>query len=180
MKTIRLFLIFLLLVGFAGNGLAQGTPPDDNGDEETNASESEGPRRFWQAQLPGGHYMVALDRIASISVHEYLLDSTLIVHEMTVDTNGRALARFYHIQPVTDAMDRSEVTRVAERAREAADRVAQRAGTDVQNMAQKQYPTTTHAGTIEYRILDLRDLDAMYNSLKKSWETGRGRTLTIK
>lgn len=150
------------------------------GDEEDNAIETDGPRRFWQAKLSNGHYMVALDRISTISMHEYLLDGTLVVTEVTIDTAGRALTRFYHIEPITDAGGRDEVTRVVDRGRELLDRAGQKAGTTAQDMAQKSYPTTTHAGTIEYRILDKRDLDSLYGSLKKAWETGKGRKLTIK
>lgn len=149
-------------------------------EEETNAKESDGPRRFWQASLPGGHYMVALDRISNISMHEYVLDGNLVVNEVTVDTTGRAIARFYYIEPLTDSMDRSEVTRTLDKGRELLDRAGQRVGSDAHNMAQKSYPTTTHAGMVEYRILDLRDLDALYGSLRKSWESGKGRKLTIK
>jgi hypothetical protein len=154
--------------------------PDNGGDESSNAAETDGPRRFWQADLPGGHYMVALDRISTISMHEYLLDGGLVVTEVTIDTVGRALTRFYHIAPLSDTAGRDEVTRVVDRGRELLDRAGQKAGTDAYNMVQKTYPTTTHAGTIEYSISDKRDLDALYNSLKKSWESGRGRKLTVK
>jgi hypothetical protein len=171
-------LLTALLITFSIPAYAQQDP--DGGNEAPNVSEDDGPRRFWQANLPNGHYMVALDRIATISMHEYLLDGGLVVTEVTVDTVGRALARFYHIAPLSDAAGRDEVSRVVDRGRELLDRAGQKAGTDAHNMAQKAYPTTTHAGTIEYRILDQRDLDALYNSLKKSWESGKGRKLTIK
>ncbi len=151
-----------------------------NSDEENNATESDGPRRFWQASLSNGHYMVALDRISNISMHEYLLDGTLIVTEVTIDTTGRALARFYYIEPLTDAGGRAEIARVVDRGRELLDRAGQKTGTDAHNMAQKTYPATTHAGTIEYRLTDKRDLDALYGSLRRAWETGKGRKLTIK
>lgn len=151
-----------------------------NDDENENVQDREDTRRFWQASLPGGHYMVALDRISNISMHQYVLDGTLLVNEVTVDTTGRALGRFYHIQPVTDAAGSNGVARVVDRGRELIERAGQRAGTEVHNMAQKKYPQTTHAGTVEYRILDLRDLDALYASLRTAWERGKGRRLTIK
>lgn len=183
MKSLPFFL-FLASLALAPLAPAQQEPTED-GDpaEETenpNVSESDGPERFWEASLPGGHYMVALDRIATISRHQYLLDATALITEVTIDTNGRALARFYHIAPVTDSMDRNEVTRLAERGRDLIERAGQRAGTTVQDMAAKTYPATTHAGTIEFRLLDRRNLDSLYESLRKSWVTGRGRTLTIK
>src|SRR5690606_16826001 len=108
--------------------------------ENPNVKDEADQRRFWQANVSGGHYMVALDRLSDISIHEYVLDGNLIVNEVTIDTTGRALARFYHIRPVTDDMDRSEITRVVDRGRELLDRAGQRAGTEIHNMAQKKYP----------------------------------------
>lgn len=168
-----------LLLAFAPLAIAQQN--NGNDDENENVQESANDnRRFWEASLPSGHYMVALDRLSNISMHEYVLDGSVIVNEVTIDTNGRALARFYYIEPITDSMNRNEVTRVVDRGRELLDRVGQRAGTELHNMAQKKYPETTHAGTIEYRLLDIRDLDELYKSLRRAWETGKGRKITIK
>ncbi len=144
-----------------------------------NATEEEGPRNFWQVSLPGGHYMVGLNRIASVSMHEYLLDGTLVVNEVTVDAGGRGLARFYHITPTTGTSQPAAV-RLLDRGKEFIDRAARRGGLETHNMAQKNYPATTHAGTVEYRVHDLRDLDALYNSLQQAWESGSGRKLTIR
>ncbi|MGB6219990.1 hypothetical protein [Haloferula sp.] len=184
MKSITaIFALVALLVAIPAQAQQNGgntNNPNETGNEETTATESDGPRRFWQASLPSGHYMVALDRISNISMHEYLLDGQLIINEVTVDTTGRALARFYHIAPLSEAGGRDEITRVVDRGRELLDRAGQKAGTDAHNMAQKTYPTTTHAGTIEFRILDKRDLSALYGSLRKAWESGKGRKLTIK
>ena len=149
-------------------------------EEASNAKETDDHKRFWQASLPGGHYMVAIDRIASISMHEYVLDAQLIVNEIVVDTNGRGLARFYHVTPMAADSASGTARRVVEKGQELLDRAGQRAGSDILDMAQKNYPTTSHAGMIEYRILDLRDLRAIYKSLRNAWETGRGRRITVK
>ncbi|BCX46353.1 hypothetical protein HAHE_02610 [Haloferula helveola] len=191
MRILNLLLALFLTTGtvaLAQNSAFNSNPPsqpnnnntDEEEEENENIKDEEDRRRFWQASLSGGHYMVALDRICNISMHQYVLDGSLIVNEVTIDTTGRALARFYHIQPVTDAMGSDGLGAVVDRGRDLIERVGQRAGTEVHNMAQKKYPDTTHAGTIEYRILDLRDLDALYGSVKKAWETGKGRRLTIK
>ena len=76
---------------------AQDPPAADTTEK---AGESAGPNRFWQATLGGGHFMVALDRIASVSRQKYVLDGAVIVDEVTVDTVGQALARFYYITPI--------------------------------------------------------------------------------
>ena len=159
-------------------------PAPDGGqgsEEESTAEDTDDThRRFWQASVPGGHYMVAIDRIASISMHEYVLDAQLIVNEIVVDTNGRGLARFYHVTPMAADSASGTARRVVEKGQELLDRAGQRAGSDILDMAQKNYPTTSHAGMIEYRILDLRDLRAIYKSLRNAWETGRGRRITVK
>jgi hypothetical protein len=175
--------VLVLLSSLAVSAQQTGEDPQAQQQEESsndNVQDAEDLRRFWQASVSGGHYMVALDRISNISMQEYLLDGSLVVNEVTIDAGGRALARFYHIAPVTDAIGRDEVARATRRGREMIDRAADTAGTDVHNMAQKTYPTTTHAGMLEYRILDREDLDALYSSLRKAWESGKGRKFTIK
>jgi len=153
---------------------------EEKEDEKSTAEEGEGPKRFWQATLPGGNYMVAIDHISSISIHEYVLDAQLLVNEVVVDTNGRALARFYHVAPVAESAGTATTTRVLERGRQLVDQAGQRAGTDIHNLAQKNYPTTSHSGMIEYRILNLSDLKALYKNLQSAWETGKGKTITIR
>ncbi|MEM1085104.1 MAG: hypothetical protein AAGI48_13410 [Verrucomicrobiota bacterium] len=185
MKPFNAFLsifFFAFTLPLVAQDDAQDGSNSDNEEENENVSDELNQRqRFWKATIPGGHYMVALDRISTISMHEFLLsESGVVVNEVTIDTSGRALARFYHIAPITDTQGRDEVARVVDRGRELLDRAGQRAGTDAHNMAQKSYPATTHSGTIEYRVLDLRDLDALYGSLQRAWETGKGRKFTIK
>jgi hypothetical protein len=167
----------LLLAGLLTCSLTAQTPPAE---EAEKPGESAGPNRFWQATLGGGHFMVALDRIASVSRHKYVLDGAVIVDEVTVDTVGQALARFYYISPISDAAPGNTASDVAARARELMDKAADRAGTDVQDMVVKKYPVTSHAKTIEYRILSEAELTSLYNSVRNSWETGRGRKFTAK
>ena len=171
--------VLLLLVGLLACSLPA-TAQNPPADAAEKAGETAGPNRFWQATLGGGHYMVALDRISSVSRHQYVLDGAVIVDEVTVDTIGQALARFYYISPITDAAAGSTASEVVDRARELVERAADRAGTNVQNMVVKKYPVTSHAKTIEYRILSEAELTALYKSVQNSWETGRGRKFTAK
>lgn len=163
---------------------AQNPNPNPSSKEEENANDVPQKNRFWQANLPGGQYMVALDRISAISRHKYVLDGAVIVDEVTVDALGQALARFYFLRPVTDAMTGSALgntaSRIADRGRELVDRAAQNAGTDVHNMVVKKFPETTHARTIEYRVMSEEELGGLYRSVQTAWETGRGRKFTIK
>jgi hypothetical protein len=162
--------------------MAQNTPPPAGQptEEDSKTGDSPGPARFWQANLAGGSFMVALDRIVSVSRHKYVLDGGVIVDEVTVDTVGQALARFYFIAPITDATTANSLTGLAERGREMLDKVAERAGTEVHNMVVKKYPDTSHAKSIEYRILSEKDLGAIYASVRNAWESGRGRVFKSK
>jgi hypothetical protein len=139
--------------------------------------------RFWQASVGGGQYMVALERISAISRHKYVLDGAVIVDEVTVDALGQALVRFYFISPITDATSNSAgsaAARIVDRGRDIVESAAKRAGTGVHNMVVKKFPETTHARSIEYRVLSEAELGAVYGSVKTAWETGRGRRLSIK
>jgi hypothetical protein len=161
------------------------TSQDQNQNQQTDSEtstnsnkEEDGPRRFWQAALPGGHYMVAIDRIASISQQTYLLDGGVVVHEVTVDTNGQALARFYYLEPPKTSS--STTTQMVDRGRELVDQAGQRSGTNMQDMVMKKYPETTHAKCIEYRLKNEKELEALYKSLRETWESGKGRKFTVK
>jgi hypothetical protein len=184
-KTALLYLLaglFLATPSFAQEDPDDTANPNSEpaNEDASNAKESDDHKRFWQAALPGGHYMVAIDRIASISMHEYLLDGQLVVNEVVVDTNGRGLARFYHVVTVAENSASGTARRVVEKGHEFLDKAGEKAGTDIHDMVQKNYPTTSHAGMIEFRLQDLRDLQAIYKSLKNAWETGKGRKITVK
>lgn len=177
--SLRLALLPIVAVFAAGSALAQNTPPvTPTPEDNNNTQEKDSPRRFWQAKLPGGHYMVALDRITSVSKHEYLLDGSLVVTEVSIDTVGNSLVRFYQITP----LDTSSTTAntLIKRGQELLDQAGQKTGTNAHEMVVKQYPTTTHSKIVEYRLLDIKDLEALYKSIQDAWESGRGRRFEVK
>ncbi len=170
--------VFGLIPAFSQNPVQ--VNPNANQEENNEPAESDelGLPRFWQANLGGGNYVVALDRIASVSRHKYVLDGALIVDEVTIDTVGQALARFYFIKPITSGVPGAAASQVAERAIGLLDSAARTAGSDLQNMVVKKYPLTTHAKTIEFRLLSENQLNVLYQSAKTAWETGKGRVFT--
>jgi len=153
------------------------TPADAGKDK---AGEAAGPARFWQAKLTGGHYMVALDHIAAVSRHKYLLDGSLIVDEVTVDSTGQALARFYVISPVSSDSPSATVKQSVKSVTDLLEKGSERLGVDTSTMVVKKYPETTHARTIEYRMMEEKDLTALFASVRNAWETGRGRIFSSK
>ncbi len=165
---------------------AQVPVPDTNPAQKPDPriSDTEEKHRFWEANLPTGSFLIALDRIVSVSLHQYAMDNGLIVSEVVIDSIGQAVYRFYYIAPASDNLAGSgtarSITGIVERGREILDRNAQKAGTNLHEMVIKQYPTTTHAHTVEYRLLDERDLRQLLGSVRSAWTSGKGRKFTIK
>jgi hypothetical protein len=181
-QTLPRILAALMLAAAPMAALAQQNPQQPAGEQKPEDAPQS--NRFWQASLPGGHYMVALDRISAVSRHQYVLDGAVIVHEVTVDALGQALARFYYIEPISSSASGSTAGeaagRLADRGQELIDRAASAAGTQVHEMVVKKFPETTHARTIEYRLLSEAELAALHNSVRSAWENGRGRKFTVK
>jgi len=179
MKT----LLSLLLVAIAPLAFGQAANPNTApaADKDAPYSDSLDPnKRFWSASLPGGSYMVALDRIASVSKHEYLLDGNLIITEVNIDTVGNTMLRIYQITPAAEYSNLQGAKKVVERGKELLDRVGQRTGTDPNSMVHKTYPVTTHARTIEFRVENLDTLDALLASVSKAWIDGKGRQFNVR
>jgi len=173
--------IHLALIAFLTLSLSPTTMGQTkNTASKNNTSETTGPRRFWQANLPGGNYIVALDRIASISKHTYIIDGALRVTEVVIDTSGNSLVRFYYIIPASEDSGSAVGAGLTSRAKELLDKASEHTGVNANTIVAKQYPTTTHAKTVEFRILDERDLDSLFNSARKAWINGTGKKFTIK
>jgi len=178
-----------LAAGFASLLHAQPLPnpiptdkvPRQNPTQNTDTGNTGTVQGFWQATLPGGNFVVQVNKITSVSRHRYLLDGALVVDEVTVDTTGQSLARFYFITPVGGAGGTIGDTANAalERGKGLLDAAGQKAGMDLDNMVIKKYPETTHARTIEYRIPTETQLTSLFNSAKQAWQTGQGGQFTV-
>ena len=177
MKLIPILAI-LVLAPFAS---AQDTanPNSTSNTQDSPYTDKEDHRGFWQATLPGGSYLVALSKIVTVSQHEYLLDGTLVVNEVIIDTVGDALVRIYQITPAAENSNLNTPQKVLERGRDLLDRAGQRTGADFKNSVHKTYPGTTHSKIIEFRVEDLQTLGALKGSVTRAWMTGRGRKFTV-
>ena len=172
MKKILPLLTVAVCLSSAPLTLAQ-----DNNDD--NASERASNNRFWEAQLPGGSYMVELAHLTSVSIHTYHVKGA-VVHEVAIETMGAALTRIYAIQALGEDSEANVAKNLIQRGRELSKQAGERAGVDLDTTVHKEYPLTTHAKTIEFRVVDKADLDQIYDSLTKAWRSGRGRKVTIK
>ena len=140
------------------------------------------PDALWRCELPGGVYLVALRSIASISSHEYTVDGAARVTEVTVATNSSVEARFYYLEPATinPAPGLSGTAELEALQQRVYDTAAAQAGNNdaVWQKVIKNYPTTTHAHTVEYRLESKQNLQQLYSSLEQAWTTGKGINLT--
>lgn len=173
-----LSLLSVLTLSLASTGFAQNNQPNSTS-QNKQFQDTTGTRGFWEGTFAGGNYLVALSRITSVSKHEYLLDKTLVVTEVNIDTLGSTTLRVYQITPAAKYGTLSTPGQVVERGKDLLDRAGQRTGVDLVNMVQKHHPTTTHAKTIEFRVKNLDTLTAMFDSAKTAWTSGSGRKFTV-
>lgn len=164
---------------------AQITPPfqpkDDTEPQKPSAPAGElsSVKGFWQARLAGGEYAVSIERITSVSRHSYVLDGTLLVDEVTIDTTGQALARFYFLSPIGANNSVGGTAGAAiERGKGFLDAAGQRTGVEADSMVIKKYPETTHAKTIEYRLSTQAELTNLFDSAKQAWLSGKAGQYT--
>ena len=135
---------------------------------------------MWRCNLPGGSYSVALRSVVSVSSHEYMVDGTVRVTEVNIDTSGNALARFYFIEPNTPSTPLAIGNATVEKATQLLQEGAERSGVDVWKKVVKNYPTTTHAHTIEYRVADKATLTKLYESAESALRLNRNTVFEVK
>jgi len=181
MKSLKILFLMSVLALFAGsNAFAQNT--NTGGGTGGDVSE-DGIPGFWEIETSGGKFVVQLDNISSVSLHEYLIDGGMRVNECTVDTNGTVIARFYFIEPVTAASSVTSGSATIERLKSIANKVGEKTGMgDVDAIVTKHYPDTTHAKTSEYRMKYKDSIGRIYDHIHKVWaeEKGRGKGNKLK
>ena len=170
-KTILYLMVPIIL---CVNALGQGT------EKKTDSSSDSIPTRFWKASLPGGEYMVSLSSISSIAKHTYIVDGAARVYEVTVADKSSAIARFYYIEPVTDQSPLNVGQVVIDRIKGASKDATNRIGAgDVWDQVVKNYPSSTHAKTMEFRLTVRSNIDGLYESVARAWEKGKGENFKI-
>ncbi len=137
-----------------------------------------GPAGFWRCEVPGGTYLVALRNLQSVSTHEYVVDGAARVTEVTVATASSVEARFYFLEAM--AAKPANVGAGAPASLETLQKRVQDLAKErmpverVWEKVVKNYPTTTHAHTVEYRIGTKANLEQIYASLEQAWTTNKG------
>ncbi|MDD5201085.1 MAG: hypothetical protein PHC88_14935 [Terrimicrobiaceae bacterium] len=137
---------------------------------------------FWKAELPGGSFVVARNAISAISLQQYILDGAARVTEVNISIAGDFRPRFYYIEPL--AATAVQALPGGQAAADHAQVVGQGAvnrvipGDPIWAKVVKNYPTTTHAGTIEFRLETKDQLDKLYESVERAWISGKSEVYT--
>lgn len=162
------------LVLLAGAALAQAPAPPAS-------TPAPGTREIpvFRAKLPGGTYEVALRSIIAVASHEYLVDGVARVTEVNIDTAGTLLARFYYLEPAAPGTGLGLANAGIEQAQRLLKEAAEKTGQDVWKKVIKNYPTTTHARTVEYRVESLEQLTLIYESAEAAFRTQKDTRITV-
>ena len=129
---------------------------------------------MWRCDLPGGTYEVALRNVISVSIHDYVVDAVARVTEMNIETPGSTEVRFYYLEPMTATspigVGQSALDKVQELATEAAGKLSPGEEPPWEKVV-KNYPTTTHAHTVEFRLDTRDDLQTLFNSAEQAFRS---------
>ena len=120
--------------------------------------------------------MVKINTITSFSKQRYLLNGTLNVWELVIDTAGNNAIRIYCIEAPGSKAERlgNLTTQIP-----GMSTIKNNVGLDGTECVTKTYPESTHTHTIEFRVLNPEALNKIQKSLMKALSTGRGETLNL-
>ncbi|MGB8170323.1 MAG: hypothetical protein WCF18_22665 [Chthoniobacteraceae bacterium] len=170
MKTFCFLLAFAVLAS-AAFAQAPSATPAPAGDKAA--------LPIFRAKLPGGTYEVAVRAILAVASHEYLVDGIARVTEVNIDTAGSLLARFYYLEPVTPNSPLGLGSATIDQAQRLLKEAAEKTGQDVWKKVIKNYPTTTHARTVEYRVASMEQLNKIYESAEAAFRLQKDTRVSI-
>lgn len=134
---------------------------------------------IFRASLPGGTYEVATRAIVAVTSHEYLVDGIARVTEVNIDTNGSLLARFYYLEPNAPNSPLGIGSAAIEKAQQLLTEGAEKSGQDAWKKVVKNYPTTTHARTVEYRVSSKEELTKLFNAAEEAFRLQRPGSVSV-
>lgn len=134
---------------------------------------------LWRCSLPGGTYSVAVRAIVSVSQHEFTVaGGTARVTEANIDTMGNTVARFYYIEPMVPSspigLGTSTINKIQDIVNEAGSRVT--GGDEPWKKVVKDYPTSTHAHTVEYRLDSKDQVTSVFTSAEAAFRLQKNTT----
>lgn len=169
MKALFIALSLLLTVSLYAQ--SPGTPTAQSDDTTRDG--------LWDARMQGGNYIVRCNAIIALSKHEYISDGVARVVEVNLTLNSAQIVRFYFLEPYKPETGSSMVTtgtQALEKAKGLFDQAAGRVSPGITDpKVVKNYPTSTHAHTIEFVLKEEARLNNLFGSLERSFRTGQGR-----
>lgn len=134
----------------------------------------------WTAELNGGTYIVRLDTVRSVSLSAYIVDGGVMVTEVTIATDSDVMGRFYYMEPFSVKTGTSLGDTALDKIKSSAEEVATRTGNaDKMLLVMKNYPTTTHAKTVEYRVASKEVINKLFVSARDAWLTSNSRKFSV-
>ena len=171
MKALLITLSLLLTVSLHAQSTA---PSGQTAPQDTVTQDG-----LWDARLKGGNYIVRCNAIVALSKHEYISDGVARVVEVNITLNSAQIVRFYFLEPYKPESGSSTVgaaTQALEKAKGLYEQAAGRVSPDLTApKVVKNYPTSTHAHTIEFVLKEEARLNSLFGSLERSFRTGQGR-----
>lgn len=178
MKSLTFALLLLSTVALQAqsapgqNTTGQGGQQNQQGDEPTKDG-------LWDGRFKGGNYIVRCNSIIALSKHEYVSDGVARVVEVNLTMSSSQVVRFYFLEPVKVESGSSMVnagTQALERAKGMVEEAAGRVSPTLTDpKVVKNYPTSTHAHTVEFVVKEEGRLNSMFQSLERGFRTGQGR-----
>ncbi len=118
-----------------------------------------------------------------MSMHDYYVDGVGQVSEVTIDTKGSAIGRFYAvISPLSGVTAAAVETakQTVDRLKKTGEGISGVKVADPSTVVVKSYPTTTHAHTVEYRLSTKEELEGLFKSARSCLLTGTAGSYKVK
>jgi hypothetical protein len=165
-----------LLFVAAESSTQNGQPPygHEFGIRPHPAQNSDVPRAgYLVVTMPGGEYLIDRRDVISLSAQNYQIQGGMRVWEVTVSERSSHSARFYYTRPLKtakvhagDPPDEGEGGKLDKYKDEGASPVPDNPAERESQLTvpvRKEYPATTHAHTIEFRVESLEKLEEIYS-----------------
>lgn len=157
---------------------AQNTPSSTNSND---SSVPKGWRGYLAISYKDSRFVMPYSRIVSLSRAQYVIDGGGKVDEVTVDTTGGIVARFYFLESLAENNPLNAVQIINNRAQKLSELAERRTGEDARQVV-KHYPDTTHAKTVEFNLSKKEELDSIFDHITRKWieEGGNGPAETLR
>ena len=146
----------LLLLGSACALLPSADAAEKYAYDTTNTN-----KPFWTANLPTGATSILMPNIISVNLHTYMLDGSVRMIEMTVDTIGNNSIRFY-------AYTGEQANTWKERLSSTRDLVDSKTG-GATRLPGRKFPEGAYSHNVEFQLDSEAQVRQLYKSLMDSW-----------